>query len=706
VNSRREFLKHASSVAATSLLYGATPGHAVPVPASTDVGPTHCVSLDGTWRFRLDPDNVGDVRHWSHEVGGTLDDWTPVAVPHTWQITQHTAEYFGAAWYRRTFDVPHQWTGQAVRIEFEGVFHSATVWINGHQAAEHLRKGYTAFTVDISPFIRADAENLLVVKVNNAFDQEMLPRGHSSDWTPDGGIYRPVSLLVTPPVYIERVDVDAVPDLAAGSADLDITVVVRNSGLRRFEGAIDCEAVEDGTGLRAMRHPDATSIAVPAGETLSVHLPIATIANAKLWHFDNPNLYSLVVGLAGPGSNHQLSTTIGIRSIEIRNGSFYLNGERVRLMGVERMAGSNPEFGMAEPTSWIDHDHHDMKELNCVFTRVHWPQDRRVLDYCDRHGILIQTEVPAWGYDTFGGMHDEPSPVIMQNGLEQLREMIQRDRNHPSIFSWGLCNEIGGQNPPAYKFAKRLYEEAKQLDPRRLRSYASNSLQTNLSADVSALMDFVEWNEYYEVWFDGTLDELRSHFEEIHRAFPGKPIVISEYGYCACTPDRLEGDARRIEILRNHTNIFREKDYIAGVIFFCYNDYRTHVGDRGLGAMKQRIHGVVDVLGERKPSYLVLRDESSPIEALECEGNPSSLVVSLRARQSIPAYTLAGYKLRGILYGYSGTPLEQCEISLPPLAPAQSISATLRFKEQTPTRISVDVVRPTGFSALTSVWRP
>jgi beta-glucuronidase len=227
-----------------------------------------------------------------------------------------------------------------------------------------------------------------------------------------------------------------------------------------------------------------------------------------------------------------------------------------------------------------------------------------------------------------------------------------------------------------------------------------------MNADVSALMDFVEWNEYYEVWFEGTLDELRGHFEEIHTAFPGKPIVISEYGYCACTPDRLEGDARRIEILRNHTNIFREKDYVGGVIFFCYNDYRTHVGDRGLGAMKQRIHGVVDVLGERKPSYAVLRDESSPIEALECEGNPSSLVVSLRARQSIPAYTLAGYKLRGILYGYSGTPLEQCEISLPPLAPAHSVSVTLRFKEQSPTRISVDVVRPTGVSALMRVWRP
>ncbi|HEY3619014.1 MAG TPA: glycoside hydrolase family 2 TIM barrel-domain containing protein [Candidatus Sulfotelmatobacter sp.] len=682
-----------------------TSASVMPVASPRDVRPTHCVSLDGIWHFRLDRENVGDTLNWQRPGIGS-DGWTKVTVPHTWQITQDSAEYFGTAWYRRTFDVPQKWSGQAVRIQFEAVFHSATVWINGVEVGKHLRKGYTAFTLDISFLLRPNAENLLVVKVNSSFDQEMLPRGHSSDWTPDGGIYRPVSLLVTPEVYIERVDVDAIPDLVTGSADLDISAVIRNTGHRGFEGKIECEAIEESTGLTAMRRPNAARVTIPAGEAVTVHLQQTTIANAKLWHFDSPNLYSLVIGLEGPGSNHQYAAKFGIRSIEIKDGSFYFNGERVRLMGVERMAGSNPEFGMAEPTSWIDHDHDDMKELNCVFTRVHWPQDKRILEYCDRHGILIQTEVPAWGGATFDGMREEPTPAIMQNGLEQLREMILRDRNHPSIFSWGLCNEVGGQNPPAYKFAKRMYEEAKQLDPRRLRSYASNSLQTNLSADASVLMDFVEWNEYYEVWFDGTLDELRSHFEEIHRAFPGKPIVISEYGYCACTPDRLEGDARRIEILRNHTNIFREKDYIGGVIFFCYNDYRTHVGDRGSGAMKQRIHGVVDVLGARKPSYLALRDESSPVETLECKGSPSALVVSMRTRKSIPSYPLAGYKLRGILYGYSGTPLEQCEASLPLFAPGQSVSVTLRFKEQTPVRIKLDVIRPTGFSTVTKVWKP
>jgi len=179
-----------------------------------------------------------------------------------------------------------------------------------------------------------------------------------------------------------------------------------------------------------------------------------------------PHLYRLRVVLTQHDQDfHALESTFGVRSIEIRTRAFYLNGMRVWLAGVERMAGSNPEFGMAEPAGWLTHDHDDLKQLNCVFTRVHWQQDRRVLEYCDRHGILIQTEVPTWGPDTFQGMGNKPAAEIMENGLEQLREMIARDRNHPCIFSWGLCNEINGQNPSAYEFAKGMLEEAKNWIP-------------------------------------------------------------------------------------------------------------------------------------------------------------------------------------------------------------------------------------------------
>ena len=341
--------------------------------SQTPTPPHHeAVSLDGPWNFRLDAQTA----------------WKPVTVPHTWQTAPESDSYYGVAWYERQFDAPRVWSGATVRVEFEAVFHSATVFVNGQPAGEHLCKGYTAFTLDITPHLKLGQPNTIRVRADNSFNEHMLPRGHSSDWAHDGGIYRPVRLLVTPPVYIERIDVDATPDPAAKTAALRILPVVHGR-----------------TDLRILIREEDTGRLV-LDRTAAANTPLnATFPNPRLWHFDHPHLYRLTAHAA---SGHTFETTFGIRRIEARDGGFYLNGERIRLMGVERMAGSNPEYGMAEPSDWIAHDHADMQRLNCVYTRVHWQQDRRVLDYCDRHGILIQTEVPTWGGDTFRGMAAEP----------------------------------------------------------------------------------------------------------------------------------------------------------------------------------------------------------------------------------------------------------------------------------------------------------
>ena len=131
-------------------------------------------------------------------------------------------------------------------------------------------------------------------------------------------------------------------------------------------------------------------------------------------------------------------------------------------------------------------------------------------------------------------------------------------------------------------------------------------------------MDFVEWNEYYETWYGGDAGrDAPQPRGRSTRPSPDKPIVISEYGYCACTADRPEDDARRARILETHNAVFRDYPWVGGLIFFDYNDYRTHIGDKGSGVLKQRVHGVVDVFGARKPSFEVLRSESSPVESLE-----------------------------------------------------------------------------------------
>lgn len=652
---------------------GLAPINAAAAPSIAGGGAQETLPLNGVWRFRTEGQS----------------EFRKVEVPHTWQVEETTAEYYGAAVYERDFDIPAAWKGKVVRIEFEAVFHSARVTVNGKPAGEHLRKGYTAFWLDVTSLVNFGARNKIQVDVTNAFDEEMLPRGRSSDWAHDGGIYRPVWLHATPRTYVERVEINAEPGVSGGAATVAAKIIAAGGNATT---KMVWRIVEDAGGWVAAE-----------GSGLADGGIATRIEQPLLWHFDHPNLYRLEVEL---DSGHRYTETFGIRKFTVRNREFYLNGEKVKLMGVERMAGSNPTYGMAEPREWIEHDHADMRELNCVYTRVHWPQDKRTLDYCDRHGIMIQTEVPTWGPRTFAGMKDEPSSSLMQNGLQQLREMIARDRNHPSICSWGVCNEIGGQNPPAYVFGKRMYDEAKKLDPHRLVTYASHSLTKTPEKDVSREMDFVMWNQYYESWLGGTQEDLARNIDDIGKAFPDKAIVVSEYGYCACTPERPEGDARRIEIMRDHSRILRQRPFVAGLIFFCYNDYRTHVGDKGLGILKQRVHGVVDLYGRRKASFDELRNESSPLEELKVRMlKPGDYTISLKCRNSVPAYPLHRYTLEAVAIGPGDVPVQVKRKALDTLLPGQEAKVDMKFDSTVILSLRVHVLRPTLESVRTVIWR-
>ena len=700
--TRRRFLAGSAQAAAGAALLGTSCGPSLRDGADGDPfrnGGQAVMSLDGTWLFRTDPEKQGEARAWA-ALPAAKDGWDEVAVPSTWQVAAKTADYMGAAWYRRDFQAPAAWKGKVVRVEFEAVFHTAEVFVNGRKAGEHAGKGYTAFTIDISGLVEFGGANTIAVRVDNAFAPDMLPRGDSYDWTPDGGITRPVRLIVTPPVYIERLWIDTVPDLAADEASLSVWATVHNATSRAVRIRPEYALKEEATGAVTMFGMGFLEEEIPARTSRDIHVTSGSnIPHPKLWHFDHPFLYVLEASISRKAKTvHKASTTFGIRKIEVRGTEFLFNGEPVRLAGVERMAGSHPDLGMAEPTSWIEHDHADLKELNCVFTRVHWPQDRRVLDTCDRQGILIQLEVPTWGPGTFQKLDGDLLEKITANGLEQLREMISRDRNHPCVFSWGLCNEVDGQNPVAQGFVRRMLREAKRLDPSRLCSYASNSLQTTPERDVAGEMDFIEWNEYYETWYGGDPDRMRENLEAIRRAFPEKPVVISEYGYCACTADRPEDDARRARILETHNAVFRDSPWVGGFIFFDYNDYRTHMGDKGEGVFKQRVHGVVDVFGRRKPSFEVLRRESSPVGSLEARRKGAAVIAVVRTRKDLPAYTLRGYRLRWTAFGIGEIPLERGEAPLPEVAPGGTAEARFEPKQRGAREVRIEVVRPTGFA--------
>jgi beta-glucuronidase len=657
------------------------------------------VNLEEGWQFRLDPSAAASPAG----AAVSSSEWQTIAVPHTWQSLGGSPEYVGVAWYRREIFAPEAWRTRFVRVEFEAVFHTASVFLNGEAIAQHVGKGYTAFTCDLSPGLQYGEPNEISVRVDNSFSNTMLPRMQSFDWANDGGITRPVHLRVSAPVFIERLAIDADPDLERNMARVTVAAVVRNTLPTTQSASVSAKLRGETSGSRQLR--TSKQIDLPPRSATRIELGPIPIDSPQFWHFDSPHLYGAEAVVEADGQSHSLVDHFGIRKFEVRGSSFYLNGERVSLIGVERMAGSHPQYGMAEPADWIASNHRDMKDLNCVFTRVHWPQDQRALDFCDRNGILMQEEVPAWGPSTFDNLSPDLQSQLESNGLAQLQEMIGRDRNHPCIVSWGLCNEVNGQNPASRAFARKLAKEARTLDPLRLMTYASNSLQEHPEADMAGEFDFISVNEYYGSWSPGGLPELRSCLDRIRHAFPDKPIVISEYGWCECQPSIPPGDEHRTRIIRDHTAVFREFPEIAGAIYFDYNDYRTIVGDKGAGALRQRVHGVVDLYADRKPSFDALRSESSPIQSLALSVSGGEFTLHIMARKALPAYTLRGYSVRWLFYGYDGLPVDASLQLLDPLMPGQSIKVRATTSTSGLKRVVADIFRPTGFSVSTMEMR-
>ena len=182
-------------------------------------------------------------------------------------------------------------------------------------------------------------------------------------------------------------------------------------------------------------------------------------------------------------------------------------------------------------------------------------------------------------------------------------------------------------------------------------------------------------------------------------------MVISEYGWCECKPGIPPGDEKRIEIITRHTEVFRDFPQLAGAIYFDYNDYRTLIGDKGAGAFKQRVHGVVDLYANRKPSFQSLRAQASPIASLNLKRvTATGFHLDAVSRTTLPAYTLRGYRVRWVAYGYDDLPMEGKFDDLATIQPGGSISLTASFSQIGLKRIVADILRPTGYSIASAEW--
>jgi len=637
------------------------------------------------------------------------------------------SNYEGLAWYRRAFTIPSESQDAHLRLRFEAVFYRARVWLNGQYLGAH-EGGYTPFEFDVSNVARPGEENILAVEVDSLRATNRIPANLGSNWSFDwwnyGGIIRDVSLEVTSRTYIARQQIVSTPHMTgmdeADSASISATLTVNNASGQMLNGTIQANLLDDVNGQPVLQAPVSTHVSISPGGISDVHIA-TTLAFPRLWHFDHPSLYRWSASLLAEGGQvlDTNEVTIGIRSVTLKGGRFYLNGEPVRLVGVARHA-DYPGQGSAETVTAMAADYNDLKTLNQVFTRpVHYPQAEFILDYADRHGILLIPEVPAWQLT----QQQLSSQQMRDLEKQQLREMIVEDFNHPSVWAWSIGNEFASNTTSGYSFAQEMIAYVKSLDPTRPAGFASDKLGSRPQSDATAVSDFVMMNQYFGTWH-GTKQDLSPALDRIHQTWPDKTVIISEFGFAphwnnfggpptsSLNPDQYyfipddtpsdseAADAVRRQVIKDQMPILRSKPFVAGAIFWSYQDYRTPTNYKT---------GLVDAERQKRGSWQVLRDEYAPalIDSVTLSAvadGQRTATVALHTRGPVdvdmPAYTLRGYALHWTMTSPHGDSMfSEGNVSLPVLAPGTSWSGKIALTIPTADYIlTVSIVRPTGFS--------
>jgi hypothetical protein len=634
------------------------------------------IDFDQGWQFRIDSKQDGEASGWAKTIPA---DTRSVSVPHTWNIGEFH-DYRGVAWYFRGFAMPAIVPGSHVELHFGATFYKARIWLNGVELGAH-EGGFTAYSFDISSQLRGS--NVLVVQVDNRPGAESIPgygaRGEPEawyDWWAYGGIVRDVWLTETGPAWIRRQSIRS--ELTSDRATIRDHVLLQSeqapSGTVVRVTAYD----QDDRAVASATQP-VEFVAGKADTLLSL-----TVSNPKLWSIDHPNMYRMDAELAdahGKPLDVQ-SDSFGLRTLQILDRHLVLNGERVRLTGLARHEDS-PWEGLAETRGTMRRDFDDMKALHATLTRpVHYPQNPYILDYADRHGILLIPEIPVWQFDE----SQLSNPKVQALARQQMQEMIEQAGNHPSIFAWSVANESATGTPGGVGYFRMMRDFIRSIDPGRYVSYADDNLFKLDRAEQSAAndADFLMMNQYFGTWH-GPSSALVPALDRVDKLFPKKMAIISEFGYPGFfAKDPRDADPERIKTLQAQMPLIAARDWIAGAILWCYQDYKS---PRNLwpGQTEGYVeHGVVDQDRQRKPSYGVWKELNAPaqLEAHWVIGANKAVTGFLGAltpnsQKSLPYYPLHDYVLVWNLLDPQGKPVSVGNRAFAQLTRAEQFSGTI-----------------------------
>lgn len=564
---------------------------------------TQRIYLNESWKFT---EQFTDEMLAQTYDGGGLEQ---IRIPHTCKETPFN--YFDehlyqmvSGYYRELF-VPQEWEGRHLLLTFEGVGHVSQVYLNGVLAGEH-KCGYTAFTIDLAPYVIYGADNRIVVKVDSREDQNVPPFGFVIDYMTYGGIYRDVYLEVKEQAYLEDIFVQTKVRVKNGEAETSV------AGLQA-----DVSVVADIPGEYLIRQylcrkTDAQEETVFLGEkTLTVTEKTAAVCVKKkvrdilLWDVEHPHLYTLRTQLFEAALEEteeklleEKEVRFGFRNIRFRADGFYINGRKLKLRGLNRHQ-SYPYVGYAMPKSMQVWDADILKHelgLNAVRTS-HYPQSHYFLDRCDELGLLVFTELPGWQH-----IGDEDWKL---QAIENVRDMVKQYRNHTSIMLWGVrINESVDDDA----FYERTNEAAHALDPSRQTGGVRVYKKSSLLEDVYTYNDFL--HDGKRKGCDRKVDVTPD---------PAKGYLISEYNGHMYPTKPFDDEEHRAEHALRHANVLNEvakQTDIAGSFGWCMFDYNTHK-DFGSG---DRIcyHGVMDMFRNAKMAADVYacQQEETPVLSL------------------------------------------------------------------------------------------
>lgn len=545
--------------------------------------------LNGVWDFCLmDGEAKGEIM--------------PMPVPSSYNdiyTGRDFADHTGNLYYRRTFTVSSRMLEKRLFLRFGSVTHKAEVWLNGTCLGKHSG-GFLPFSFEITETAIV-GENELEVIVNNIVDETTLPAGRmvhqkfpglpkeihnlpNFDFYNYSGIMRPVCLYTVPESYIE-----------------DICIY------GKMDGSFYWDVKTNGEGTVSVRLLDPEGNETAAGEGFK---GTGKIDQVQLWDPGHPVLYSLEVTLTGSdGEKDTYTEVFGFREVSIRDCRIHLNGKPVYLKGFGKHEDS-PVHGRGFDMVYNVKDIGLLKWIGAnSFRTSHYPYCEEMLQLCDREGILVIDEAPAVGlnagFTATGLLGGDPNGTwkffkTAEHHRQVLRDMVQRDKNHPCVIIWSVANEPASQEDGAKEYFEPLLNLVRELDeqkrPATLVTYEGSS---PVSCKVAEICDLLIINRY-RGWYDtegnlrGAAALLKDELEGFHKRCPDKPIMLGEYGADTIAGfhdinARIFSEEYQVDFLRVYGEVFDSLPYITGEHVWNFADFATAENIKRVGGNKKGV---------------------------------------------------------------------------------------------------------------------